>query len=49
MAAISNAAGYGCGTVFRLTPKGKEKSVYKEKVLYRFGRIRAMGIIPMRA
>jgi uncharacterized repeat protein (TIGR03803 family) len=29
---------YGCGTVFRLTPKGKKKVAYKEKVLYRFGR-----------
>jgi uncharacterized repeat protein (TIGR03803 family) len=28
--------GYGCGTVFKLTPKGKRN--FKEKILYRFGR-----------
>jgi uncharacterized repeat protein (TIGR03803 family) len=28
--------GYGCGTIFRLTSKGKGK--IKEKILYRFGR-----------
>ncbi len=39
-------AGYGCGTVFKLTPKGKEKSVYKEKVLYRFGRSKGDGNNP---
>ena len=27
--------GYGCGTVFKLTPKGKGN--FKEKILYRFG------------
>jgi uncharacterized repeat protein (TIGR03803 family) len=32
--------GYGCGTVFKLTPKGKEK------VLYRFGRRAGDGLNP---
>jgi len=39
---------YGCGTVFKLTPKakGKDKVVYKEKVLYRFGRYAGDGQDP---
>ena len=37
---------YGCGTVFRLTPTGKKKVVYKEKVLYRFGRHAGDGQSP---
>ena len=41
--------GYGCGTVFKLTPKGKKNVAYKEKVLYRFGRYQGDGPIPMRA
>ncbi|MGA7078905.1 MAG: choice-of-anchor tandem repeat GloVer-containing protein [Terriglobales bacterium] len=38
--------GYGCGTVFKLTPKGKKNVSYKEKVLYRFGRYQGDGQAP---
>jgi len=36
--------GYGCGTVFKLTPKGRGN--FKEKVLYRFGSHPADGLSP---
>ncbi len=38
--------GYGCGTVFKLTQTGKEKVVFKEKVLYRFGSHAGDGVGP---